>query len=211
MKKFLFHLIHGKQSRYGGYMVTFSGRQVWPLDLRVDDIFIEDLAHHGSLINRFNGATRVPVSLTQHSLLVEDIVTQWMGGNGCPQISLKALLHDTTEMLGLNDMITSVKHGLPQYKRLEHRNWKVICERFDLNPLMEPIIKEADMLAMFCEKKSFLPHHSFKWCEQEKYAPLAWEIKPMSAGKSEIEFLNRFHHLRAKIAGKKLSGYTCTA
>lgn len=69
--------------------MTYTGRQFWPLDPRAEDIDIRDVAHHLSLICRFNGAGRAFYSLAQHSCLVADTLDA--------PLKLWGLLHDAAE------------------------------------------------------------------------------------------------------------------
>ena len=56
----------------GDWLQTFTMRQVYPLDLRPEDVAVEDIAHALSLQCRFAGHTRGLYSVGQHSLLVAD-------------------------------------------------------------------------------------------------------------------------------------------
>jgi uncharacterized protein len=59
-------------------MQTYTGRQYWPLDPRPEDVRVEDIAHHLSLINRFCGATRVAWSVGIHSIGVLHAFDAWL-------------------------------------------------------------------------------------------------------------------------------------
>lgn len=68
---------------------TFTGKQFDLLEPTIEMINIEDAAHHLSLENRFNGATKFPISVAQHSINV---------CNQAPEeVKLEALLHDIKE------------------------------------------------------------------------------------------------------------------
>lgn len=53
-----------------------------------------EVATHLSKINRFAGATNVPYSVAQHSMVVADILLDWKLG---PHTALHGLLHDAHE------------------------------------------------------------------------------------------------------------------
>jgi hypothetical protein len=62
------------------------------------DIRIRDVAHHLSHENRFCGATTLPYSVAQHSLMVERLVrVHPQGGEHKRNLRLYALLHDAHE------------------------------------------------------------------------------------------------------------------
>lgn len=59
--------------RVGDYTITASGKRFYPLDIRPDDICVEDVAHHLAQINRFNGALLYPLSVAQHAVYVSRV------------------------------------------------------------------------------------------------------------------------------------------
>src|SRR5207244_9677156 len=71
------------------WIQTYSGRRFDLLEPSEEMIEIIDIAHGLSLEVRFNGATRFPYSVAQHSLLVCQFT-----GNKC---KLYGLLHDAAE------------------------------------------------------------------------------------------------------------------
>lgn len=88
------------------FLRTASGRDL--ILARPDTVDIEDIAAHLSKINRFNGATREPYSVAQHSVLVARILAL-AGHDAATQ--LWGLLHDAHEAY-LGDMATPVQWHL---------------------------------------------------------------------------------------------------
>lgn len=88
------------------FLRTASGRDL--ILARPDAISIEDIAAHLAKINRFNGATRQPYSVAQHSVLVARILAL-AGHDAATQ--LWGLLHDAHEAY-LGDMATPVQWHL---------------------------------------------------------------------------------------------------
>lgn len=87
---------------------TVSGRLV---DLAMPGpaaIAIRDIAHHLALINRFSGATALPYSVAQHSVVVAKIAEQV---SDHPLLALQALLHDAHEAF-TGDLTTPFKAAL---------------------------------------------------------------------------------------------------
>lgn len=68
---------------------TFTGKMFDLENPHPEMICIEDIAHHLSIENRYNGATRFPYSVAQHSLLVSLKAPE--------HLKLEALLHDVEE------------------------------------------------------------------------------------------------------------------
>src|SRR5262245_25387833 len=77
-------------------MKTYTGKKVNPLNIRVEDIDIRDIAHHLATINRFTVALKRPVSVAQHSIYVARL----LDGSG---VEPEALFHDAPEAY-LNDI-----------------------------------------------------------------------------------------------------------
>ncbi len=111
---------------------TFTGRRVDPLHMEVDDVCIEDIAHHLSQVNRYNGATPYPYSVGQHSLLVADLVVLH-SRPGSANLELAGLLHDASEAY-LNDVTTPVKRAdlSEGYRAAEWKLQRLIEAVFEL-------------------------------------------------------------------------------
>lgn len=170
-----------------GTIPTFTGKRVCPLDLKVEDVCIEDVAHHLSLICRFTGATRRFYSVAEHSVRVSWIVQ--------PEHALWGLLHDATEAY-LNDMCSPLKRCSGMlgmlYQEYEASAQVVIAKKFGL-PLPEPPeVKTADRIMLFTEFRDLL-------CRAPKvedaYTPLPDVITPWCPEMAERMFLIRFEEL----------------
>jgi hypothetical protein len=138
------------------FITTYSGKKVNPLDLKVEDIDIRDIAHHLACINRFVGALTTPVSVAQHSLCVSRL----LAGTG---YELAGLLHDATEAY-LGDVSKWVKHDdrMSAYQDAEMAAWVVICEKFSLNALdidMQTAVDAADTLMVRIEAHAGLSNN----------------------------------------------------
>jgi hypothetical protein len=111
-----------------GKIRTFTGRYVNPLNMWVEDICIEDIAHHLSIINRYTGASPEPFSVAQHSVMGAEYYAK-------PEMKLAFLLHDAAEAY-FNDIASPVKHDprMKWYRDLEHETARLIFRVFGLNP-----------------------------------------------------------------------------
>lgn len=85
---------------------TATGRDLF-LDCP-DAVCIEDIAAHLARINRFNGATREPYSVAQHSVWVAGAIG-FYGGDAATQLA--GLLHDAPEAY-LGDLPTPVQRHI---------------------------------------------------------------------------------------------------
>lgn len=138
--------------RKGGHFKTFTGRQVWPLDLRPEDIDPIDIAHHLALECRFGGATHFHYSVAQHSFLVARILTP----KEPTIISIHGLFHDAAEAY-LKDVIRPLKRcpEFAAYRAAEKAAMDAIADRFGLERGFHKRheIKHADNLMLAAEKR----------------------------------------------------------
>lgn len=162
---------------------TYSGGVFYPLDPRIDDINITDIAHHLSQINRFTGATRVPYSVAQHSVLVSMILPDYL--------KLAGLLHDAAEAY-CNDISTPIKYsvGMEGYRSIEARIDLAIRIKFGLTQLGADDIKTADRILLQAERRDLMKGSSV---ETEEDFPMI--IDPWTPIRAETEFLSAFNHL----------------
>lgn len=171
------------------FITTFTGKKVNPLDLQIEDICIEDIAHHLACINRFVGALKRPVSVGQHSVFVSRL----MSGSIWER---EALFHDATEAY-LGDVSKWVKQSpdMAAYRAAEDQAWHVICKALNLRIEGAVAVKEADTLMVRFEylKQGHKNRHMFelkthlKPTKREKGMIQNWS--PWSWQKSERVFL----------------------
>lgn len=143
------------------WILSFTGRQVWPLDPRPEMICVEDVARALSLQTRFSGHLPHHYSVAQHSLLAAAIVEHDLTkeyrlfaddfraasgreafaegvARGVPrhvlQLPLAALLHDASEAF-LVDLPSPLKDDAAfgaGYRAAEARFERCVEERFGL-------------------------------------------------------------------------------
>jgi len=140
------------------WIMTYTGKVVNPLDVKPDDICIQDIAHALACVNRFAGHTAKPLSVAQHSVLVSKLA---VSDTGCPpalasKIALQGLLHDASEAY-LGDMTKWLKAAMPVYCEAEERLQQVIFEKFNLpQGNLHPAVERADrVMVMFEASKGF--------------------------------------------------------
>ena len=175
------------ETRYGDWMQTFTGRQFYPLDPRPEEIFIEDIAHALSLMNRYGGHTLFPYPVGQHSVILSYLVD--------PQFSFLALMHDASEAY-LCDIPRPVKYDLTNYTSIEDNLMKIISIKYKFVWPMPPEIKHADNRMLTTEKAQVLsPGPSWEKYTEDKYPPYDVIIKRQTPEESEKQFLERFKEL----------------
>ena len=137
-------------------MTTFTGRHFDPMQIRTEDICIEDIAHALSLMCRGGGHLKYFYSVAQHSLncAAEAKARGWSG-----KLQLACLLHDASEAY-LSDIIRPVKANLTGYLEIENRIMGKILEKFNLSDLTEEEHrkwKQIDDEILYYELKNLMP------------------------------------------------------
>lgn len=177
-----------KTKREGAYMQTISGRGFWPMDPRLEEVDINDIAHALSNVCRFGGHMAEFYSVAQHSVIVSDLLPR--------NLALQGLLHDAPEAY-IGDMIQPLKYCMPQFKDIENRVWAVIATRYGLPENMDDQVHVADKRAIVTEARDLL-HIHVDWLDREPYcsfAPVCMKIDPLPPGQAKALFLQRFHSL----------------
>jgi 5'-deoxynucleotidase YfbR-like HD superfamily hydrolase len=173
-----------------GSIQTFRGKKFHPLDPKLDEICIEDIAHALANKCRFSGHTSKFFSVAQHSVIVSKL---------CPkQDRLWGLLHDASEAY-LVDMPKPLK-VLPEFKwfvEVENKVQKVICEFFGLAPEQPISVHQADVISLVTEKRDLMTF-DHDWQKKYKELPLEEILVPWSPKKAKRKFLERFEKLILK-------------
>ena len=182
---------HEMTARNGDWMQTFTGRQFWPIDPRVEEICIEDIAHALSNQCRYAGHCRDFYSVAQHSVIVS------LACN--PTDALWGLLHDAAEAY-LVDLPRPIKRFSDlgtHYQVLEKALMEVICKRFGL-PLVEPAsVKKADNVVLVTEMRDLMAPPPVKWAVSWDNEPLPEPIYAWAPEEAKRDFLRRFNYLTA--------------
>lgn len=141
------------------WIQIYSGKPFWPLDPKVNDIDIIDIAHALSLQCRYAGHCKFHYSIAQHSVLVAENVSK-------PN-KLWGLLHDASEAY-LMDVPRPIKQ-VPEfqaYREAELKIMQCVIEKFGLSPVEPDEVKLIDTKICFNEQK---------WIMNESYTP--WKLK----------------------------------
>ena len=178
--------------RTGQFMQTFSGRKFWPLDARVEDVEITDIAHSLSMQCRYAGHCIRFYSVAEHSV----IIAQWLLDQGYgADVALCGLLHDSTEAY-LVDLPRPVKADMQRYKQAEIQLWRIIAEVLDLPEELPAIVHEADdriLADEIAQNMRWMPWHD------EHKNPLGVELEFWGPEHAEAKFLKMFVRLVRQI------------
>jgi hypothetical protein len=162
----------------GDWIQTYTGKKFYPLDPRLEDICIEDIAHSLANTCRYNGHSRVFYSVAEHSVRMAFAMLP-----GCPKWRL---LHDAAEAY-TSDVPRPVKPMLKEFKNIENSILKVVAEKFNLGNCDYDAIHHADAVLLSTEKRDVL-NSPVEW-ELELPEPLDIRIHPWPPSVAEELFL----------------------
>lgn len=170
--------------RRGDWMQTYSGIQFWPLDPRVDEICIEDIAHALSLQCRFNGHCNRFYSVAEHSAI--------MASFAAPENKLAALLHDAAEAY-VCDIPRPLKSYLTGYAEIEDRVARAIAAKFGVAYPWAFEVHELDNRILADEAEQIMGKPPADW--NLRYPELSVHLPCWDPETAEHVFLKVFRHL----------------
>lgn len=162
----------------GEWMETYTGDKFHFTKPRPEEIHIEDIAHHLSLLCRYTGACKFFYSVAQHSLYVAQLVPE--------ELQLTALLHDAAEAY-LNDISRPVKYS-HRLDITEQEITKVIDAKYGINS-HHPDIKLADDIMLATEAGQLMKNMT-DWKPLPQ--PVNIAIHQVAPYMIESAFLDRF-------------------
>jgi hypothetical protein len=186
------------EERVGDWLQTFTGLQVYPLDLREEEINIDDIIHSLSHQCRFGGHSSRFYSVAEHSLYVSQLLWTELAP-GDIQIARTGLFHDSSETY-LIDIPRPIKSHLTNYMTIEAKVEKTIAKKFGLLDPMPPVIKDSDNWVLATEAKFLMKKPPISWA-------LSWEPHPtlfvegLSPEKAELKFRNWLAYLNYQSYG----------
>lgn len=184
-----------------GWMLSQSGQTIELGFIRLETIFIEDIAHALAQINRFVGHASRPYSVAEHSLLVCEIAEREFGVRD-PAALMAFLLHDAHEAY-TSDLSSPMKQvlGEPWYA-VEDGAQRQVLKRFGLQTAFaasRDAIRRADLIALVTERLALLPDRGPQWAAMTDHQPASWADLRSSASFTwedwRTAFLDRFLEL----------------
>lgn len=184
-----------KEIRKGDWIQTYTGKQFYPLDPRIEDIDILDIAHALSMKCRFNGHCKDFYSVAQHSIYVAlECKKKWPDKS---ELALWGLLHDSGEAY-LPDIPRPIKNmNIGILKECEENILKMIVEKYGLSFPEPEEIKIVDTALLATESIKLMSKHPSKWNLSE--SPLEIVIYPLMSNTIEYIFLKEFEIYYEKI------------
>ncbi len=173
---------------------TASGIDFDLLYPRPSMVRFTDIAHHLAQINRYCGATSLPLNVAQHSVLVANIL-QDMGCSAA--ICLRGLLHDAHEAY-IGDVPAPVKAIMQQrhhYTGLFHVAFdidKVVLVAAGIDHDCIHQVERADELALLNEWRDLMPGPA---PQVDENLGRAKPVKPLPWAKAEEVWRARFCQL----------------
>lgn len=173
-----------------GWMMTYTGRIIYPLEFKAEDVCIEDIAHHLAHQCRYAGATKRHYSVAEHSVHVSKAAA-W-------EDRAEALLHDASEAY-LQDILSGMKKQeiMAPYRELEARVEQIIFDVFGVKSTPESAarIKAIDTRIVMDETKELLANPEPYWEARPGMQPLGVGIMGLSGQDAEVYFLRQFSRL----------------
>lgn len=171
-----------------GYITTFTGRRFWPLDPRVEDIDIRDIAHALSMQCRFGGHTTELYSVAQHSI--------WVSNQVKSKERLWGLLHDAAEAY-LVDLPSPIKRQpeLAPYRDAEAAIMRAVCDAFGLPHEQPASVTEADHRMLVTEARDLTNWSKDTFADWTQLGePYPFNVWPLHHSVAESMFLRAFEN-----------------
>ncbi len=176
------------KERYGDFIKTYTGKMFYPLDPRIEEIDIIDIAHALSNICRFTGHCNEYFSVAQHSVLVSQYAKSLVEKQ-------QALLHDASEAY-LSDISSPLKRCFEffEYRKAEERLQSIIFLKFNLPEKILSSIEEIDMKLLYTEGRDLM-NGTADWNNSNNVLPYFEKIIPVSQNIAKEMFLDNFKKL----------------
>jgi hypothetical protein len=187
------------------FIITASGRRFYPLNPRVEDVHIEDIAYVLAGEWRFGGHCNPRISVAQHSVLVSRFCD---GGH-----ALAGLLHDASEAY-MRDLNRPIKVMMPDYTKYEAAIMAVIAQRFGFAWPLPKVVHNADARVMATEAEVCMNTSDPEFyvsCPSKPKPYRGLVIEPWGMERAEQEFLDRFNQLTGGPATLKFPAHLVTA
>lgn len=138
-----------------GYITTYTGKHLDPVNPDPELIKIEDIAHALSMICRGNGHVKSFWSVGEHCICC----AREAAGRGLSErIVLACLLHDASECY-MSDVPRPFKKRLPAYEEHEEHLLSLIYRKFlgtDLSEEEQKVLKEIDNTMLWYDLEELL-------------------------------------------------------
>ena len=181
---------------------TASGIPFYPLNPRMEDVRIEDIAHALANMCRFAGHTREFYSVAQHCVLASEMV-EWASYEDPNHEALYALLHDASEAY-IVDVPRPLKHQpeFAGYILAESRLQTAIYSAFGLDPVEPGLLHVVDHRMLRTEQRDLMPP-ACNGDDRHDVEPYPDPIEPWTPTEARKRFLARFKELTGRPVWRK--------
>lgn len=170
-------------TRLGNWMQTYTGKEFYPLDARLDEICIEDIAHALSMQTRYSGHCLQFYSVAEHCVLAATCVET--------KLKLNMLMHDASEAY-LCDVPRPIKSSLTNYKEIEQKLEILIAQKFGLQFPFHEHIREIDNAMLDVERVQNMAKPPKAWDHlTDLVLPITLQF--WTPPEAEAEFLKAFY------------------
>ena len=170
------------------YCETYTGKAFYPMNPKVEDVTILDIAHHLAAQCRYLGATQKFYSTAQHCCLLAHYAETKLKANvvDCAQI----LLHDAAEAY-LTDLPRPIKQHFPEFRAVDYTIQQCVRKWAGLDVAPLPSWQdEIDSRIIHDERAQLMCESGNDW--QHAGQPLGVHIVPWTAEHAEAQFLFRW-------------------
>lgn len=169
------------------WIQTFTIKKIFPLNPKIEDIDIFDIAHALSMQCRFSGHVNNFYSVAEHCVHVSNICD--------PQFAKHALLHDASEAY-LVDIPKPLKESgqFENYKEAEFVLQKMIYRKFNLSEIEPKEVKQADLQMLSTEAYNLFNGFHPDWVLPTK-PDTNFNLSTLSPRDAERLFLERYYEL----------------
>ena len=174
----------------GDWMMTFTGRKFFIADPCVEDVCIEDIAHHLAMECRYAGGVSSFFSVAEHSVLVSRYVP--------PEYALEALLHDGGEAYCKDIQRPLKRHpALRGYEALLDRVQATVFAAFGIvpTPASTAAVKRIDDSIVLDETRALMRYPDEYPSRHPGAVVLGAPIEAWRPELAEVNFLLRFYEL----------------
>ena len=175
------------------FITTYSKINFTPLEPKLEDIKIEDIAHALSLMCRANGHYSEFYSVGAHCLNCYD---EAVARRETPRIRMACLLHDASEAY-LSDITRPVKKNLERYMEIEEKLQNMIYEKFvgePLNDYEKQMVKTIDDALLYWE---FYEFSAVKLGDSEPFVAMTPDFYKGTMKQVEQAFLDAFNEINS--------------
>ena len=175
------------------FITTYSKINLTPLEPKIEDIKIEDIAHALSLMCRANGHYSEFYSVGAHCLNCYD---EAVARRETPRIRMACLLHDASEAY-LSDITRPVKKNLERYLEIEEKLQNMIYEKFvgePLNDYEKQMVKTIDDALLYWE---FYEFSAVKLGDSEPFVAMTPDFYKGTMKQVEQAFLDAFNEINS--------------